>query len=144
MTASIEVTIDALDAEPVASWWADALGYRRLYERPPYIVLAPAGGDSRPRLVIQQVDALSSGKTRVHLDLRVDDPAAEVDRLAQLGATVAWVIDETEDGFIRQGTSKWTTMADPWGMLFCVCPARDPEAISEEPPMERNQADVAS
>ena len=111
--------MDAVDAEPVASWWADALGYRRLYSRSPYIVLAPAAGDGRPRLVIQQVDLVATGKTPVHLDLRVDDPDREVDRLIELGATVAWVVDETGTGFIR-----WTTMTDPWGTLFCVCPAR--------------------
>ena len=124
--------MDALDAEPVASWWADALGYRRLSARPPYIVLAPAPDDGRPRLVIQQVDAMASGKTPVHLDLRVDDPDAEVDRLVRLGATVAWVVDETDDGFI-----KWTTMTDPWGTMFCICPARQDRE-------EMIQPDVAS
>ena len=111
--------MDALDAGAVASWWAEALGYGRLYERPPYVVLGPAGDDARPSLVIQQVDDVATGKTRVHLDLRVDDPDGEIDRLTGLGATVAWVVDETDDGFI-----KWTTMTDPWGTLFCVCPAR--------------------
>jgi Glyoxalase-like domain len=116
--------MDALDAGKVASWWAEALGFSRLYERPPYVVLGPAAGDARPRLVIQQVDDIAAGKTPVHLDLRVDDPDGEVDRLTALGATVAWVVDETDDGFIRQGTTRWTTMTDPWGTLFCVCPAR--------------------
>ncbi len=111
--------MDALDAGAVASWWAEALGYGRLYERPPYVVLGPARGDARPRLVIQQVDDVAVGKTSVHLDLRVDDPDGEVDRLTGLGAAVAWVVDETRDGFIR-----WTTMTDPWGTQFCVCPAR--------------------
>ncbi len=124
--------MDALDAESVASWWADALGYRRVYSRSPYLVLAPATGDRRPTLVIQQVDRVARGKTPVHLDLRVDDPDAEVQRLARLGAAVAWVVDEADDGFIR-----WTTMTDPWGTMFCVCPARpDPE--------EMMQPDVAS
>ena len=31
----------------------------------------------------------------MHIDLRVDDPDAEVARLQALGATVAWVVDET-------------------------------------------------
>jgi hypothetical protein len=119
VTATVEVTMDALDVEAVASWWAGALGYGRLYERPPYVVLGPASGDVRPRLVIQQVDEVAAGKSPVHLDLRVDDPDGEVERLTGLGATVAWVVDETGDGFIR-----WTTMTDPWGTLFCVCPAR--------------------
>ena len=31
MTASIEVTMDAVDAEAAAAFWQAALGYRRLY-----------------------------------------------------------------------------------------------------------------
>jgi predicted enzyme related to lactoylglutathione lyase len=119
MTASIEVTIDAVDADPVASFWEAALGYDRLYEREPYIVLGPPPGDPRPRLVIQRVPSVTSDKAPVHMDLRVDDPDAEVARLQGLGASVEWVVDETPSGFIR-----WTTMADPQGTLFCVCPSR--------------------
>ncbi|MGH3924309.1 MAG: VOC family protein [Pseudonocardiaceae bacterium] len=59
------------------------------------------------------------GKNPVHLDLRVDDVDAEVTRLRGLGATVEWTIDETADG-----GSRWTTMSDPQGTLFCVCTAR--------------------
>jgi hypothetical protein len=119
LTASIEVTFDAVDADPVASFWEAALGYDRLYERGPYIVLGPPPGDFRPRVVIQRVLSVTSAKTPVHMDLRVDDPDAEVVRLQALGASVEWVVDETASGFIR-----WTTMADPQGTLFCVCPAR--------------------
>jgi hypothetical protein len=120
MTASIEVTIDAVDSGPIASFWESALGYERLYERDPYIVLGPPPGDARPRLVIQRVSNVTSAKTPVHVDLRVDDPDAEVARLQALGASVEWIVDETPSGSIR-----WTTMADPQGTLFCVCPARE-------------------
>lgn len=119
MTASVEVTIDALDVEAAAAFWQEALGYRRLYERPPYVVLGPGAGHARPRVVIQRVDEVATSKTPVHLDLRVDDPDAEVERLTTLGARVAWVTDDSDAGFIR-----WTTMTDPQGTLFCVCPAR--------------------
>ena len=119
MTSSIEIAIDAVDVEPITVFWEAALGYRRLYEREPYVVLGPPQNDHRPRLVIQRVDRLSPEKTPVHIDLRVDDPDTEVARLQSLGATVEWVVDESASGFIR-----WTTMADPQGTLFCVCPAR--------------------
>ena len=114
--------MDALDPEAAASFWEQALGYGRLYERGRYIVLAPPHGDVRPRVVIQRVDELTRDKTPVHLDLRVDDPDGEVERLEALGASVAWVVDETD-----LGLSRWTTMADPQGTLFCVCPARPKE-----------------
>ena len=120
MTASVEVTIDAVDADPVVSFWQAALGYDRLYERDPYIVLGPPPGDVRPRLVIQRVPSVTSDKAPVHIDLRVDDPDAEVARLRALGATVEWVVDEPPSGFTR-----WTTMADPQGTVFCVCQARE-------------------
>ncbi|HEY6566119.1 MAG TPA: VOC family protein [Actinomycetota bacterium] len=128
MTTSLEITMDALDAEPVAAWWADVLGFERLYERDPYIVIAPPAGDPRPRLVIQQVGTVTLGKAPVHLDLRVDDPDAEVARLAALGASIEWTVDETAEGFIT-----WTTMADPWGTVFCVCPAREPRGDEAAP-----------
>jgi predicted enzyme related to lactoylglutathione lyase len=120
VTASLEVTIDAVDAEASAAFWQAALGYRRLYDRSPFIALGPPSGDVRPRLVIQRVEEVPPAKSPVHLDLRVDDPDAEVERLLELGATIRWVVDETELGFIR-----WTAMADPQGTVFCVCPARE-------------------
>jgi predicted enzyme related to lactoylglutathione lyase len=126
MTASIEVTIDAVDADRIASFWQSALGYERRYARGPFIVLGPPAGDERPRLVIQRVETITSEKTLVHIDLRVDDPDAEVERLQALGASIEWVVDETDAGFIR-----WTTMADPQGTLFCVCPARKERPIDD-------------
>src|SRR5688500_5895190 len=121
MITSVEVAIDATDAEAAADFWRQARGYQRLYDRDPFIVLGPPDGEDRPRFVIQRVDALSRDKNAVHVDLRVDDPDAEVDRLRSLGASVAWVIDDSE-----RGSSQWTTMTDPQGLLFCVCPARSP------------------
>lgn len=127
MTATIEVAIDAVDVQAAAAFWAAALGYERLYEREPYLVLGPPPGDGRPRFVIQRVGRLSHEKSGVHVDLRVAHPDREVARLEALGASVVWEIDDTDRGSIR-----WTTMADPQGLLFCVCPARpDPEELTE-------------
>jgi hypothetical protein len=121
VTASLEITMDALDAGPVAEWWAKALGFEPLYRRDPYVVIGPPHGDPRPRLVIQRVATMPRAVSSVHLDLRVDEPDTEVARLVDLGASIEWTVDESSEGFIR-----WTTMADPWGTLFCVCPAREP------------------
>jgi predicted enzyme related to lactoylglutathione lyase len=116
MAVSIEVTIDTVDPQASAAFWQQALGYELVYVREPYTVLVPPEGDVRPRLVLQRVPAVTPGKTPVHLDLRVDDPEAEVARLKALGATVEWVIEET--------WTRWTTMSDPFGVLFCVASAR--------------------
>jgi predicted enzyme related to lactoylglutathione lyase len=118
--ASIEITIDAEDPDAAAAFWQRALGYERLGDRDPYVVLAAPGGDPRPRVLIQRVDAVTPGKARVHLDLRVPDPASEVERLTALGATALRDVDET-----AQGGSGWTVMVDPQGTVFCVCPARE-------------------
>ena len=119
MTSSIEIVVDAVDADAAAGFWKEALGYERLFERGAYTALGPPQGDPRPRLLIQRVDVVTPGKTAVHLDLRVEDPDAEVARLEGLGARVAWRVDETD-----RGGTRWTTMAAPHGALFCVLPGR--------------------
>ena len=120
MSPSIEIVVDAVDSDAAAAFWKEALGYERLYERGAYTALGPPEGDTRPRLLIQRVDVVSPGKTAVHLDIRVDDPEAEVARLEALGARVAWRVDETD-----RGGSRWTTMAAPHGTLFCVLRIRE-------------------
>lgn len=112
--------MDAVEVEPVVDFWLEALGYRRLYERDPFVVLGPPPGDPRPRVLIQRVGELAAATSRVHMDVRVDDPDAEVERLTGLGASVRSRIDET-----GAGGSRWTTMTDPQGTVFCVCPARE-------------------
>jgi predicted enzyme related to lactoylglutathione lyase len=62
----------------------------------------------RPRLFFQLVPESKVVKNRLHLDLSADDPAAEIARLTELGATV---VAEHE---------RWTVMADPDGNEFCV------------------------
>jgi predicted enzyme related to lactoylglutathione lyase len=120
VTSSIEIVVDAVDADGAAAFWKEALGYEFQSEKGAYTSLGPPEGDPRPRLVIQRVDVVTPGKTAVHLDLRVDDQDAEVTRLEGLGARVAWRVDETD-----RGGSRWTTMAAPHGTLFCVVPARN-------------------
>jgi Glyoxalase-like domain len=135
MAASVEIVIDAVDAEAVARFWAAALLAEVLYRREPYVVLGTAGGI---RVLIQQVGPGASdigspvergsggapvGRSalaeRVHLDLRVDDPMATVERLVALGARVVHTVDER-----THGGSAWTVLEDPWGLPFCVAPAR--------------------
>lgn len=80
---------------------------------------APMASGHKPRLFFQLVldakrreaaTALGGGpgKNRVHLDLSADDPAAEIVRLTELGATV---VAEHEH---------WTVLADPDGNVFCL------------------------
>lgn len=111
--------MDAVDVERVAAWWSAALGYHRRSERPPFIVLESPERDGQPKLVVQHVPVVNAGKSPVHLDLRVDDPDAEVERLGVLGARIEWIVEDTDRSSVG-----WTAMSDPWGTVFCVCSAR--------------------
>jgi predicted enzyme related to lactoylglutathione lyase len=120
VTATVEVTIDAVDAAAAADFWCAALDYEVRYHRQAYRALGPKGGADGFVVIVQEVASHSAGKARVHLDLRVDDPAAEVRRLEHLGATVEAYVDER-----ISGGSGWWVLRDPEGTHFCVCPARD-------------------
>ena len=111
---SLEITIDALDVE-ASSRFSGSRSRLRVPLRATPLRCARAYRRWGPRVLIQQVDAVAT-RSRVHLDLRVQDPAGQVRRLESLGATVERVVEEA-------GTS-WTVMADPSGTPFCVCPAR--------------------
>lgn len=115
----LELTLDALDAERIADFWAAALGYERRYVREPYIVLGPPAGDPRPRLNVQRVASKEAGKAPLHLDLFAGDVAVERERLVALGASVTGELDERD-----VGGSAWFVLADPEGTPFCLVPER--------------------
>jgi hypothetical protein len=60
------------------------------------------------RMWFQRVPERKIVKNRVHLDLRADDPDAELDRLIGLGAKLLATHDD------------WTLLADPEGNEFCL------------------------
>lgn len=107
------VVLDAQsdDVVRVADFWAAALHYRRAQSVEQYEVLVPEEGDGFA-VLIQGVPEPKDGKNRMHLDLHVDDPDAEVERLLALGAI------RTGEGSI--GSMSWTTMHDPAGNEFCL------------------------
>jgi predicted enzyme related to lactoylglutathione lyase len=115
LAGAIGVTLDAEDPETAAAFWRAALGYRLARTREPYVILVPPEGEEGPPLLIQRVDEVTPGKARVHLDLRVADAAAEVERLIGLGAREEGVVDETD-----LGGGRWTVLTDPIGTHFCV------------------------
>jgi predicted enzyme related to lactoylglutathione lyase len=103
------VTIDCADPEVAAGFWSALLDLPR---HGPYTAVGPIcpGG---PSLAFQQVpDAAKVAKSRVHLDIAVDDLAAATRRAVALGATV--LATRTEGG------QTWTTLADPDGNEFCL------------------------
>ncbi|MGH8983575.1 MAG: VOC family protein [Acidimicrobiia bacterium] len=139
MALDFQVTFDARDPHAANRFWSDALGYEREDNSALVDQLVQAGflaadavvqadGHSafrdlaasrdpagrRPRLLFQRVPEPKTIKNRVHLDLHAgaEEADAEVARLEQLGATVAWTSDDRGVHCI--------TMRDPEGNEFCV------------------------
>lgn len=116
----VEVCIDCPDPEVLASFWSAALGYERRdpESRGPYVTLHPPPGGSGIPIVLQRVPEPKVGKTRIHLDLYVDDPSdlpAEAARLEALGAT------RVPGGDVEEAGERWVVMTDPAGNEFCLC-----------------------
>jgi predicted enzyme related to lactoylglutathione lyase len=108
-------TIDAVDPATLAEFWSKALGWQVQTDSDGDVWVEPQendrGSGSTPLLFISDPDA-KSVKNRIHLDLRPDDQAAEVERLRRLGARQADVG--------QSGSESWVVMADPEGNEFCV------------------------
>jgi hypothetical protein len=111
MTAVWEsLTVDARDPGRLARWWAEALGYQVVEERPDEVEIRQSA-DRLPGIVFVPVIGVKERKNRLHLDLRPTDREAEVERLVDMGARH---VDIGQDG------DDWTVLADPEGNEFCV------------------------
>ena len=128
MTIRVQcLAIDSNDPEKLARFWADALGWRRTYESDDEIALEPPAGSPEdgvaPDLLFLKVPETKTIKNRLHLDLRPQDQAAEVERIEALGARRVSV---------GQGSdASWVVLADPEGNEFCVLRALTPEELAE-------------
>jgi Glyoxalase-like domain len=117
----------------LAEFWRAALGYEHI-ETPPEVLeeveKAIAAGEldatgwamlvnpdgTGPRLLFQRRPKGSTTDIPIHLDLRSEDRAAEVERLRGLGATFV----EERSQKIGPYEEFWTVMKDPEGNGFCV------------------------
>ena len=118
------VVVDAADPARLGRWWAEVLGLRILGEHSSQVTVGAADG-VHPVLHFSRNDSARSENARgdgtrpagrLQLDLRPDDPAAEVERLVNMGARH---VD------IGQGDGRsWTVLADPEGNEFRVLDAR--------------------
>jgi len=117
--------VDTQDPDRLARFWVDVLSWRRTYEEPDEVVLEPPAGSPEdgvvPDLLFLRVPEDKAGKNRLHLDLRPEDQAAEVERLEALGARRVSV-GQGED-------VTWVVLADPDGNEFCVLRALRPEEL---------------
>jgi hypothetical protein len=122
------VCVNTTDPGRLATFWEQVLGWRRTYDSPEEVVLEPPAGSPEdgvsPDLLFLKVPEEKSGINRLHIDLRPDDQAAEVERVRALGATPADV---------GQGDDvTWVVLADPDGNEFCVLRAFTPEELAEQ------------
>lgn len=112
MTLSVEmITIDCVNPEELAGWWATALEGELNALVPGEFVMVTKQGT--PTLGFQRVPDPTPGKNKVHLDFGSADKEAEVARLVGLGAR--------ETGRHSYGSDfDWVVLADPEGNAFCV------------------------
>lgn len=103
------VTFDCADALALATFWAAALGTDVDEEATTDRAYLEAPGWGGPNMWFIRVPEPPSAKNRMHFDLRAPvTMAAEVERLAGLGAVVAQRFDSR------------SIMTDPEGNVFCV------------------------
>ena len=115
------VSIDTHDPDRIATFWEEALGWRRTDVDSDEVALNSEEGQLASGvscMLFLRVPDDKTVKNRVHLDLRPHDQAEEVERLEKLGARRADV---------GQGDDvTWIVMADPDGNEFCVLRALRP------------------
>lgn len=115
-----DLILDVGDVEVMASFWGAVLGQKQVSAGGADVLLeAPAEGPKSRAIWLNVVPEERSGKTRVHLDIRLptDDPSPVV----ELGARI---LAEPTDG------TPWWVCADPEGNVFCLMPP-DPDAPTE-------------
>ncbi|MFC9034485.1 VOC family protein [Streptomyces arboris] len=113
-----ELVIEAADAERLAAFWSEVLGYVEIgRESDGSIEIGPPGigfGGPQPTIVLSPNSEPRTGKVRLHIDLSATDrdQDAELERLLALGARPADVG--------QTGDESWRVLADPEGNVFCL------------------------
>jgi Glyoxalase-like domain len=120
--------VDAAEPRKIATFWEAALGWRRTFDEEDQVCIEPPEGSPEdgvaPDILFLKVPEGKAVKNRLHLDLRPKDQAAEVARLAALGARR---VD------VGQGAdTTWVVLADPEGNEFDVLRALRPEELAAQ------------
>ena len=115
----LDIIVDCVDAERVASFWAELLGRPIRGRRGPYVWLERTGGGHG--LGFQTVAEPKIGKNRMHVDVAVRDVAAGAARIQRLGG-------RRVEGYEAGG---FLVMADPEGNEFCLIPV-EPFSLDEQ------------
>lgn len=104
-----DLCVDANASATVAGFWSSVLGRTTRAEDGDVLIEAPPDGTPNQAMWVNTVPESRTGKTRVHLDIRLptDDPAPLLEQGARL------VRDHTE-------SDPWWVLADPEGNEFCA------------------------
>ena len=115
---SFVITLDVNNPKLMINFWSGILRYELdssdQFEDPEQIywyLVDPA--DKGTRLLIQQVPEPVTAKSRIHIDVHVDDIAAEAERAINMGAKRVDPTPMSEFG------ATWIRMLDPEGNHFC-------------------------
>ncbi|MGW0417141.1 VOC family protein [Streptomyces collinus] len=117
-----ELVVEAADAEGLAAFWSEVLGYVELCrEDDGSIEIGPPGvgfGEPLPVLVLSPSEDPRPARTRLRMNVTAADrdQDAELERLLALGATPVDVG--------RAGEGRRYVLADPEGNEFRLLPAR--------------------
>jgi catechol 2,3-dioxygenase-like lactoylglutathione lyase family enzyme len=114
-----ELIIDAADADRLAMFWSEVLGYVELgREDDGSIEIGPPDGGPQPTLLLSPSSDPRTGKLRLHIDVNATDrdQDAELERLLALGARPVDVG--------QTGIESWHALADPEGNEFCLLHTR--------------------
>ena len=107
-------TIDCVDPERLARFWAAVLGTEvdTTMDEGRYVFLK--GGEALPVLCFQRVPEAKAGKTRMHIDVSVNDLDEATARVTELGGSWPGQVEKTLEGFA------WRTLTDPEGNEFDI------------------------
>lgn len=108
----VGVTVDCIDVARVARFWSALLDRPQGPSEPGWVYLGRRD-DPQPRLVFQPVTEPKQGKTRLHLDIAVDDIDDAIAQVEALGGRYTGERHDYDEGVV-------VVMADPEEHEFCL------------------------
>ncbi len=112
-----QVDIDVSDLERGARFWSAVLGLEIRREFGQYLEFVRHEGS--PAIILQKVPEPKTAKTRVHLDIEVDDLDVALAKVEALGGKKLQEIQEYDERFV--------VVADPDGNEFCLVTEDGPQ-----------------
>ncbi|MFM8779680.1 MAG: VOC family protein [Acidimicrobiaceae bacterium] len=115
---AFEITLDVNDAEKMIKFWSAVLNYElrdpaRYHDAIQRYWSIADPNNNGPRIVIQRVPEPVTAKTRIHIDVHVDDIEAEAKRAVELGAK------RVDSEPMHEVGATCVRMLDPEGNPFC-------------------------